>query len=133
MRTEKGVRLLFQKSPAIDCPTAVLTDVAQVTLPYTYFSDVPVQATVSLYDTVRRGTPLSSVVPTLKISTNSPLAKKKPHWIDFDAGVLLDGADMDSLSKELLELCLSVANGKQTKSEEKGFYDIAIFKDGVTL
>ena len=35
MRTEKGVRLLFQKSPAIDRPTTVLTDVAQVTLPYT--------------------------------------------------------------------------------------------------
>lgn len=60
VRTEQGVRLLFQKSPAIDRPTAVLTDVAQVTLPYTYFSDIPVQSTVSLYDTVRRGTPLSS-------------------------------------------------------------------------
>ena len=83
--------------------------------------------------TTGRGTPLSSVVPTMKISTNSPLAKKKPHWIDFDAGVLLDGADMDVLSKALLELCLAVANGKETKSEEKGFYDIAIFKDGVTL
>ena len=83
--------------------------------------------------TTGRGTPLSSVVPTLKISTNSPLAKKKPHWIDFDAGVLLDGADMDSLSGDLMALCLAVANGKETKSEEKGFYDIAIFKNGVTL
>ena len=83
--------------------------------------------------TTGRGTPLSSVVPTMKISTNSPLAEKKPHWIDFDAGVLLNGADMDALSQDLMDLCLSVANGKQTKSEEKGFYDIAIFKDGVTL
>lgn len=64
MRTEKGVRLLFQKSPAIDQPTAVLTDVAQVVLPYTYFSDVPVLSTVSLYDTVRRGTPLSAAEDT---------------------------------------------------------------------
>jgi altronate hydrolase len=47
--------------------------------------------------------------------------------------VLLDGADMDALSEELMALCLAVANGKQSKSEEKGFYDIAIFKDGVTL
>lgn len=83
--------------------------------------------------TTGRGTPLSSVVPTLKISTNTPLAKKKLHWIDFDAGVLLDGADMDSLSGDLMALCLAVANGKETKSEEKGFYDIAIFKNGVTL
>ncbi|MBR2406856.1 MAG: 4Fe-4S dicluster domain-containing protein [Clostridia bacterium] len=59
MRTEKGVRLLFQKSPAIDRPTAVWTDIAQVVLPYTYFSDVEVTSAVSLYDTVRRGTPLA--------------------------------------------------------------------------
>ena len=83
--------------------------------------------------TTGRGTPLSSVVPTMKISTNSPLAEKKPHWIDFDAGVLLGGADMDALSGELMDLCLAIADGKLTKSEEKGFYDIAIFKNGVTL
>ncbi len=83
--------------------------------------------------TTGRGTPLSSVVPTLKISTNTPLAEKKPHWIDFDAGVLLDGADMTALSKDLFDLCLSVANGSESKSEAKGYYDLAIFKDGVTL
>lgn len=69
MRTKRGVRLLFKKSPAIDRPTAVWTDVAQVVLPYTYFSDMPIDSTVSLYDTVRRGTPLctaeESVVPVL--------------------------------------------------------------------
>lgn len=83
--------------------------------------------------TTGRGTPLSSVVPTLKISTNTPLAQKKPHWIDFDAGVLLDGADMTALSNALFNACFSIAEGALTKSEEQGFYDIAIFKDGVTL
>ena len=83
--------------------------------------------------TTGRGTPLSSVVPTLKISTNTPLAKKKPHWIDFDAGLLLDGADMTALSQDLFDLCLSVANGTESKSEAEGYYDLAIFKDGVTL
>ncbi len=83
--------------------------------------------------TTGRGTPLSSVVPTLKISTNTPLATKKPHWIDFDAGVLLDGADASELANELFKLCLAVANGAHTKSESNGYYDIAIFKDGVTL
>ncbi len=60
VRYENGVRLLFQKSPAIDRPTAVWTDIAQVVLPYTYFLDIPVTSTVSLYDTVRRGTALST-------------------------------------------------------------------------
>ncbi|MEE0928866.1 MAG: UxaA family hydrolase [Acutalibacteraceae bacterium] len=83
--------------------------------------------------TTGRGTPLSAPVPTLKIATNSALAAKKPHWIDFNAGVLLDGADMGAEGEKLFELCLSVANGAKPKSEENGYYDIAIFKDGVTL
>ena len=83
--------------------------------------------------TTGRGTPMASVVPTLKISTNSALAKRKPHWIDLDAGVLLDGADMDSLADELFELCLKVASGEESKSEREGYCDLAIFKDGVTL
>ena len=83
--------------------------------------------------TTGRGTPLSGVVPTLKIATNTALATKKPHWIDLNAGALLDGKDMAMLANELLALCLSVANGASTKSEEKGYFDLAIFKDGVTL
>lgn len=83
--------------------------------------------------TTGRGTPLSSVVPTLKISTNTALAEKKPHWIDFNAGDLLDGADMSELSGKLFALCLAVADGTLTSAEQNGFYDIAIFKDGVTL
>lgn len=83
--------------------------------------------------TTGRGTPLAGPVPTLKISTNTPLAKKKSHWIDIDAGTLLNGADMDALADELFKLCLSVAEGKETKSEAHGYCDIAIFKDGVTL
>ncbi len=83
--------------------------------------------------TTGRGTPMSAAVPTLKISTNSPLARKKPHWIDFDAGVLLEGADMDTLAGELFDLCIEVAEGKESKSEARGYYDLAIFKDGVTL
>ncbi len=83
--------------------------------------------------TTGRGTPLSAPVPTLKIATNSALAAKKPHWIDFNAGVLLDGADMGEEGEKLFELCLSVADGARPKSEENGYFDIAIFKDGVTL
>lgn len=58
MRRKQGIRLLFQKKPAINRPTAEWMDVAQVVLPYTYFTDVAVSSTAALYDTVRRGTPL---------------------------------------------------------------------------
>jgi altronate hydrolase len=83
--------------------------------------------------TTGRGTPLCAPVPTVKISTNTPLAKKKPHWIDFDAGVLLSGAEMDETAHRLFEYCIRVAEGQETTGERRNFYDIAIFKDGVTL
>ncbi len=80
--------------------------------------------------TTGRGTPLGAPVPTVKISTNSDLALRKSSWIDFDSGKCLEG---ESLTAELTEFVLSVANGKKTKNEENGYEEIAIFKDGVTL
>ncbi len=61
MSRYRGIRLTFEKKPAILLPTAELTDVAQVVLPFAYTTDAPVTRTVSLYDTVRQGTPLSDV------------------------------------------------------------------------
>lgn len=83
--------------------------------------------------TTGRGTPLCGPVPTLKISTNTALHEKKPHWIDFDAGVLLNGADPSDTANALYDLCFSVAEGHCPKGEAAGAMDIAIFKDGVTL
>ena len=80
--------------------------------------------------TTGRGTPVGSAVPTIKIATNSTLAKKKPGWIDFNAGEILDGKD---LTDELFDFCIEIANGKQSKNEENGYEEISIFKDGVTL
>ena len=83
--------------------------------------------------TTGRGTPLSAPVPTLKISTNTALAEQKPHWIDFDAGVLLGGADRAAVSDALFSLCIACAEGEPTCAERMDSYDIAIFKNGVTL
>ncbi|MBR6442059.1 MAG: altronate dehydratase [Clostridia bacterium] len=80
-----------------------------------------------------RGTPFGCPVPTVKISSNTPLAEKKRNWIDFDAGRLLEGRTLDELGGELFELVLRIASGEQTRSEENGFHDLAIFKTGITL
>lgn len=77
-----------------------------------------------------RGTPVGAPVPTVKISTNSDLYNRKPHWIDFNAGVILDGGDY---SDELMDYVIEVAGGKQTNNEKNGYREISIFKDGVTL
>ncbi len=81
-----------------------------------------------------RGTPLGGAVPTVKISTNTALAEQKPHWIDVDAGQLLEGQSMSNLSEELYRLILDTASGAyRTHNEQNEFREIAIFKDGVTL
>ncbi|WP_003542255.1 UxaA family hydrolase [Desulfotomaculum nigrificans] len=84
--------------------------------------------------TTGRGTPLGGPVPTVKISSNSDLARRKANWIDFNAGQLLEGKAMSELSDEFWNYILSVASGKlHTKNEENNYREIAIFKDGVTL
>ncbi|MEZ3558182.1 MAG: altronate dehydratase family protein [Duncaniella sp.] len=83
--------------------------------------------------TTGRGTPFGTFVPTMKISTNSGLAQRKPTWIDFNAGRLVEDQSMEQVVSEFIDYVLSVANGEQVNSEKAGIHEIAIFKNGVTL
>ena len=80
-----------------------------------------------------RGTPYGGFVPTVKLATNSDLAKRKPHWIDFNAGRLLEDHTMNQLLNQFIDLIVDVANGKATCNEKNDFRELAIFKSGVTL
>ncbi|HZC38058.1 MAG TPA: altronate dehydratase family protein [Sphingomicrobium sp.] len=88
-------------------------------------------ATMILF-TTGRGTPLGFPVPTVKIATNSALARRKKNWIDFDAGNVLD-REIDAIAAELMALITSIASGEQTASERNDEREIAIWKRGVTL
>ena len=83
--------------------------------------------------TTGRGTPFGAPAPTIKIASNSQLAAKKSGWIDFDAGPVADGEPIKDAAARLFDLVLQVASGRQSKSEQLGYREIAIFKDGVTL
>ncbi|BCI63054.1 MULTISPECIES: UxaA family hydrolase [Bacteroidales] len=83
--------------------------------------------------TTGRGTPFGTFVPTVKISTNTPLYKHKPGWIDFDAGTLLENENMESLANRFINFIIEIASGKYTQNEKKNYREIAIFKTGVTL
>ena len=89
------------------------------------------EANIILF-TTGRGTPLGSVVPTIKISSNSNIFNKKQQWIDYDAGRMLI-EDNNKLKAELLDYIIKVASGELTKNEKNGYREIAIFKTGVTL
>ena len=83
--------------------------------------------------TTGRGTPFATAVPTLKIASNSALYEKKKKWIDFNAGRAVEDLSIEECGNELFELVLKTASGQKAKSEEDGYHDIAIFKQGVTL
>jgi len=84
--------------------------------------------------TTGRGTPLGAFAPTIKISSNSELAKKKANWTDYDAWQLLSGKGFDEAEEELWDLIIAVAEGRiRTKSELNDYREFAIFKNGVTL
>lgn len=83
--------------------------------------------------TTGRGTPFGTFVPTVKVSTNTPLALHKPHWIDFNAGTLLEGETMQALKNRFIHFLIETANGQPTRNEIRNYREISIFKKGVTL
>ena len=83
--------------------------------------------------TTGRGTPFGSFVPTMKISTNTPLATGKPRWIDFNAGVLAQDEMMADVAPRFIDYVLAVASGEPVNNEKHNYREIAIFKQGVTL
>ncbi len=114
--SEKGLNLLSGPGNDIVAATALAAAGAHIVL-----------------FTTGRGTPFGSQVPTVKISSNTPLYQKKGNWIDFDAGRLVTDSTLEEISSELFRYVLEVASGKKVKSEENGYRDMAIFKQGVTL
>ncbi len=113
---ERGLNLLSAPGNDLVAATALAAAGAQIVL-----------------FTTGRGTPFASPVPTVKISTNSGLASRKAGWIDFDAGGLAEEADPEEETERLYRYVLEVASGRKVCSEEAGYHDMAIFKQGVTL
>ncbi len=74
--------------------------------------------------TTGRGTPFSTFVPTMKISSNDRLSDFKDNWIDFNAYSMDEKALYDLLIKTL-------SGGYKCKSED--VREIAFYKTGVTL
>ena len=83
--------------------------------------------------TTGRGTPFGTFVPTMKISTNTPLFEQKGHWIDFNAGALAQGEPMADVAARFIDFVLAAASGAPVNNEKNGWREIAIFKQGVTL
>ncbi|WP_350449482.1 UxaA family hydrolase [Aminobacterium mobile] len=83
--------------------------------------------------TTGRGTPYSSVIPSIKIATNTDLYERKRRWIDFNAGNLLKGEGWDDALSRLVTMVIDVANGRSTCNERLKVGEIGLFKNGVIL
>ena len=66
----------------------------------------------------------SKPAPTLKVATNSEMAKRMSEDMDIDAGEILSkGVSVEEKGREIYEMFLRVASGEVTKSEAQGLGD----------
>jgi altronate hydrolase len=92
-------------------------------------------ATIILF-TTGLGTPTGNpVVPTIKISTNSRLAKRMSDIIDIDTGPIIAGEKtIQQMGEEILEFCIKVAGGEIIpKAVQLAQDDFIPWKRGVSL
>lgn len=83
--------------------------------------------------TTGRGTPFGCCVPTVMVATNTTLTGRKPHWVDFCAGSLVEDETMDAMLPRFIAKVIAVASGESTSSERVGIHGLSIWKNGVTL
>jgi altronate hydrolase len=92
-------------------------------------------ATLILF-TTGLGTPTGNpVAQTIKISTNTALARRMPDIIDIDTGPIIEGEKtLKEMGEEILWYCISVASGKITpKAVLLNQEDFIPWKRGVSL
>ena len=62
-------------------------------------------------------------VPSIKVSSNTPLYHRMQDDMDLDAGCVLQGTPLATVGQQIFQKILSVASGELTKSEQQGVGD----------
>ena len=71
--------------------------------------------------TTGRGSCFGSLpTPSIKIATNTPMYQRMVDDMDVDAGVIYSGVTVAEVGRQIFELILDVASGRQSKSEALG-------------
>ena len=111
---------LFMDSPSYDAPsvTGIVAGGAQVVV-----------------FTTGLGTPFGmSIVPVVKVMSNTPAFRRMEDTADLNAGTILDGEEtIREAGERLYRLVLDVANGRTTKAEELGENQCQIWRTTLTL
>ena len=117
--TQPGLNLQCTPGNDVECVTA----------------QVGAGANVVLF-TTGLGTPTGNpIVPVVKISTNSELARRMHDIIDIDAGAVVSGEKtIEQIGETILEYTMRVASGEvHTKAEVLAQRDFIPWKRGVSL
>ncbi len=116
--TKKGPMLM--DSPSYDAPsvTGIVAGGAQVVV-----------------FTTGLGTPFGmSIVPVVKVMSNTPAFRRMEDTADLNAGTILDGEEtIEQTGQRLFDLVLQVANGATTKAEQLGENQCQIWRTTLTL
>jgi altronate hydrolase len=116
---EPGLNLLCTPGNDVECVTA----------------QVAAGCSVVLF-TTGLGTPTGNpIAPVIKLSTNTPLAKRMPDIIDVDTGPIISGeSTIEQMGEQVLDFVIQVASGEVcTKAEQKNQEDFIPWKRGVSL
>ena len=92
-------------------------------------------ATLILF-TTGLGTPTGNpVCPTIKVATNSTLAKRMADIIDIDCGPIVEGEKtIEEMGEEIMEYCIKAASGEVIpKAVQLNQDDFIPWKRGVSL
>lgn len=81
------------------------------------------------------GTPTGNpIAPVVKISTNTPLAKRMPDIIDLNTGTIIDGEEtIEQAGERILDYVIRVASGEEVAAVRHGQTDFIPWKRGVSL
>lgn len=81
------------------------------------------------------GTPTGNpIVPVLKISTNSTIARRLSDMIDFDCGPVIDGTPLEDVSRELFEKVIETASKDYVvKADKLEQFDFMLWKRSLDL
>jgi altronate hydrolase len=104
--------------------------------PCSVTGEVAAGANIICFTTGRGAVFGAKPAPSIKLASNSEVARRMSDDIDYDCGPVLDGAkSLTECGEDVFRLILETASGKKSASEVNGFGDLEFvpWQPGITL
>jgi altronate hydrolase len=104
--------------------------------PCSVTGEVAAGANIICFTTGRGAVFGAKPAPSIKLASNSEVARRMSDDIDYDCGPVLDGTkSLAECGEDVFRLILETASGKRSASEVNGFGDLEFvpWQPGITL